>query len=67
MSLNRQKDISRTKAQSCSSSSSPNTSCLPSNNNKTHDNGHLQSSNMSSENLSLLTRLKVRFTFVLFF
>jgi hypothetical protein len=43
---------------------------LPSNDNKTPDNGHLQSTNMSSinetkttkENFSLLVRLKVRFT-----
>ncbi len=71
MPLGRQKDISRTIAQSSSS----NTSCLPSNNNKIDDNEHLQSTNMSSnnkttinqENFSLLVRLKVRFTYCLFF
>jgi hypothetical protein len=71
MSFDREKEIERTIAQSSSSS---NTSYLPSNDNKTHDNGLLQSTNMSSNNetknnkesFSLLIRLKVRFTFFFF-
>jgi hypothetical protein len=66
----RQEETQRTIAQSSSSSSPPsNSSCLPSNNNKTHDDGHLQSTNMSTidqtkdnkTDTSLLIRLKVRF------
>jgi hypothetical protein len=62
MPFDRQKEIQRTIAQSSSFSD---TSCLPSNDNKTDNDGYLQSTNMSSnnnnENFSLLIRLKVRF------
>ena len=50
MSFGRQEEIQRTIAQSSSSSSPSNSLSLPSNNNKIHDNGHLQSTNMSSKN-----------------
>ncbi len=69
MPFSKQEDPQRIIAQS-SPLSSFNSSYLPSNDNKTPDNGHLQSTNMSSnnetktpkENFSLLVRLKVRFT-----
>jgi hypothetical protein len=68
MPFGRQEELQRTIAQSSSSSSSDTTSCLPSNDNKTNDNGYLQSTNMLSnnnkENFSLLTRLKVRFNLI---